>query len=230
MRSFVTIIAFISLLSSQACAKTFSFATPAGSANAGFPLTASAKFNVTAGSMVVTLVNLQANTVDIAQNISSLLFTVSNGAAVLSLAPADLAGSSGTQVTIGTGGVVSGVQAVSPITHWSAGSSAGQSYLSDLVSGGNPVHTIIGPASTGGNYGSVDATIAGNATNNPFIQNQAIFTINNPGILSTSSISNVSIGFGTTAASSVRAVPEPGTIFLVSIGLLAAISRTRRIG
>lgn len=228
MRGIGSIIFLVFALSgTQALAKAYSFSTPANSTDsAAEPVSAKATFSVSAGSMVVTLINLQSGTVSVGQDISSLFFTVNNGGTILSLASADLVGSSGTEVTVLAGGAVSGVHAVNPVTHWAAGSSAGQSYLNDLISGGNPIHTIIGPASTGGNYATVNTTIAGNATNNPFIQNQATFTFSNPGLLASSTVSNVSIGFGTVAASAVRAVPEPGSLFLVSIGMLAALRRS----
>lgn len=212
------------LYGTQASAATYTYLT-AGNAvdSAGEAVNAKVTFNVSAGSMVVTVVNQQANTLSIGQVISSLLFTVNNGGAILGLASTDLAGSSGTQVTIGAGGTVSGVQAVSPVSHWTAGSSAGQTYLNDLLATGNPVNTIIGSASSGGSYATVNSTIAGNATNNPFIQNQATFTFNNPGLLATASLSGVSVGFGTTPGNTLKMVPEPGSLFLVSLGMIAAL-------
>lgn len=217
----------LALSGTQASAKVFTFVTPVNSVSAGNPVDTKATFNVTAGSMVVTLINLQSNILNVGQNISALFFTVDNGGSILSLAPTDLSGSSGTEVTIGTGGAVSGVQAVSPITQWTAGSSAGQSYLNDLA-GGNTIHTVIGPA-TGGSYATVDTSIAGNVTNNPFIQNQATFTITNAGLLSTTNLSGVSMGFGTTPGNVLGMVPEPGSLLLVAIGMVAgALNRKIR--
>ncbi len=209
------LILFLAFSAAPAFASTFSFVTPSNSLAAGSAVDAQAKFQVSAGLMYVTLVNVESGITSVGQNISSIFFTVNSGASVLSLSPSDLAASSGTEVSIDSSGTVTGSQTVSS-THWKAGSSSGQSYLNDL-SGGQPVDTIIGPPS----YATVNSSIAGNAPHNPFVQQQAVFTIRNPGLLATSTISSVSIGFGTAAGNAVRAIPEPGGLALLGIGLIA---------
>ncbi len=205
----------------QAAASVYSFATAANSVDsAGESVRARVKFSISAGSMVVTVVNLQSGIVSVGQDISSLFFTVDNGGAILSLGPQDLSTSTGTQVNIASGGAVTSTRTVSPIPHWAAGSSGGQSYLNDLSGGGSPIDTIIGPPSSSGNYTTVNSSIAGNKPHNPFIQQQAVFTFNHPGLLQTAKVSGVLVGFGTAAGNTIHMIPEPVTLLLVALGLV----------
>ena len=214
------------MASGHACAGFYSFSTAAGSKDAaGEPVSAKATFSLSAGSMVVTVVNLQADTVSVGQDISSIFFTLSSGGAILSLAPSGLVSSSGTEVAIGSGGVVTS-SAAAAATHWAAGAAGGQSFLNDLSGGGSPIHTIIGPAQSSGNYTTVNASIAGNFPHNPFMQKQAVFVVNAPGLLPSGTISAVSVGFGTTPGNTLHLVPEPGTLFLFGLGGL--VMRLRR--
>ncbi len=204
----------------QAVASVYSFATAANSVDsAGEPVRARVKFSISDDSMVVTVINLQSGIVSVGQDISSLFFTVDSGGAVLSLGSKDLATSTGTQVNISSGGAVTSTKTVSPIAHWTAGSSGGQSYLNDLSGGGSPIDTIIGPPSSNGSYTTVNSSIAGNGPHNPFIQQQAVFTFNNPGLLQTAKVTNVLVGFGTTAGNTIRMIPEPGSLLLFALGL-----------
>src|SRR5487761_2504800 len=102
MRNLASILFLIlALTTNQGAANTYSFATAAGSTDsAGEAVSARATFSVSVGTLVVTLINRESNTISVGQNISSLFFTVDNGGAILSLSPTDLVGSSGTQVTI----------------------------------------------------------------------------------------------------------------------------------
>ena len=57
----------------------FSFTTPTGAVTVGGPLNAEADLTTTAGSIMVTLRNLQANPTDVAQLLSDFSFTVGGG-------------------------------------------------------------------------------------------------------------------------------------------------------
>ena len=225
----------MALMALPACARTFSFATSVptvGDSNnpgSSVPVDAEATFRVSAGSMYVTLVNLEQNTYSVGQDISSILFTINNGSSILSLSSGNLAASSGNEVTVLSSGAVSEPVATS-LTHWAAGSdsSSGPSYLTDFTGQQMP-QTIIGPA-TSGNYATVNGSIGGNSPHNPFIQQQASFTIKDAGILSTATVSDVTIGFGTTSngatsANTAKTLPEPGSFALIGIGLLSVFFR-----
>ena len=238
--------ATLSSSSTSSALSAYSFSTLTGATDpANESLNATADFQVSADSMVITLTNLQSNITSVGQNISWLWFTVNNGKAILDLSGAttDISGTgnpgSGNLVTISQGGVVTSTsaltgyqlrpQGVSSQNHWSAGQGATQFYLSDLNGGGAPDQTIIGPANSNGNYSTTSSTlknsIYGNTSHNPFIQNQATFTINTPpGLLAGATISNVQIGFGT------KSVPEPGSIALLAIGALALMWRRKSEG
>lgn len=253
IRNGVMILALLAAMSTPAFAKFYSYSTLQNATDsAGDPVWAKATFDVSAGSMIVTLTNLEPNIKSVGQNISSLWFTVNNGGSILSLSGATvtlLGSSSGTGdlIDIGTGGVVTSSTPMSAVIlgttgttaeHWSAGQGTGtgvngQSYFNDLNGGsqrGNVPQTIIGPPDSNGNYSTVNNSIFGNGPHNPFIQNQAVFRIQDAGLLANATVSNVLIGFGTTCGNNLRTVPEPGALALFAIGALglAGILRKRQ--
>lgn len=234
------VLALLAAMSMPAYAKTYSYSTGSTTTGGVFGVSVDAKatFDVSAGSMVVTLTNLQSNITNVGQDISSLWFTVNNGSSILSLSGASVT-LSGNLIDIGSNGVMSTAGTLTDVKlgtkgtsteHWSAGQGTSQFYFNDLNGGGQPYQTIIGPPGSNGKYGSVNNSIYGNTSHNPFIQNQATFRIQAAGLLATSTISDIKVGFGTNDCNTptVRMVPEPGSLALLAIGALAFAGVLRR--
>ena len=236
-------------------ASIYTFVTPTGSTDpAGDLVSAEVKLNITAGSMVVTLTNLEPSIQDVGQAISSLFFSLNqNSSNSIDLAKNTTTTISGALVKIGE---PSGTQSAGTLndaavgstptdtTHWTVDATGpygsvgkSQMFLNDL-NGNSPNHngpdqTILGPPdSSGGQYSTLNGSIYGNGAHNPFIENTATFTIASAGLLSTTTVSNVMVGFGTsTCAPLVRThIPEPGTlaIFAAGVALMGGVFRRRR--
>lgn len=242
--------AFSFFFASQASASFYSYATtpgqlasncPSSCNTQNLPVSAKATFDIQAGQMIVTLTNLESNITSVGQNISSLFFTVNNSSSVLDLSKANVT-LSASLVTItsktnsysaGTLNNVPVTSTASSSTHWTTYGyqpngttplTQNQMGLNDLNGGGQPDQTIIGP----GPYNTVNSSIYGNGPHNPFIQQTATFTIAAAGLLPTSKVTSVQIGFGTAPNCNImHTVPEPGALPLFAIGA-AAIGAARR--
>jgi len=205
------------LMTSPLRAATVTFVTPTGSTTSG-PVNASATFTTTANQILVSLSNLQANITDVAQALSDLNFTFSNG-----LTTGTLTSSSGQQVTIAANGTTT----LGPTTSTGWG-------LNNNVSGGlqlnalgfvGPAGLIVGPPGPGGVYTNANGSIAGNGPHNPFINQTATFTISNAAITAATLITSAVFSFGTTAGINVTGVPStnpvplPGALPLFATGL-----------
>jgi hypothetical protein len=206
------------LMTSPLNAATITYVTPSGSSTSGGAVNASALFNTTAGALTVTLTNLQPNITDVAQALSDLNFTFSNG-----LTTGTLTSSSGQQVTIAANGTTT----LGPTTSTGWG-------LNNNVSGGlqlnalgfvGPAGLIVGPPGPGGVYTNANGSIAGNGPHNPFINQTATFTISNAAITAATLITSAVFSFGTTAGINVTGVPStnpvplPGALPLFATGL-----------
>ena len=134
---------------------------------------------------------------------------------------ADNGGSGGSNQYVSSGGGDSG----------NSGSGSSGSSTGSGSSGNGPSDTIIGPTDSSGDYASVNGSIYNSQPHNPFIQNQASFTVKfPPGVLASNiSITGVKIGFGTQCGYTAvaRAVPEPGSLPLLITGT-AALGFLRR--
>ena len=72
-------VLLIGLMPIFAFGSSVTFYTPSGSTIGGRPVSDQALFTTTAGSLVITLTNVQPNPTDISQLLSDLSFTLSNG-------------------------------------------------------------------------------------------------------------------------------------------------------
>ena len=158
----------LTVFSTGAAASSITYGTPAGSLQSGQPVDATAAFTTNDnGTISITLTNLEANPTTVAQNISDLLFTLSNGTTT----SASLTSSSGQDITINDNGT--STLGSTGSTGWGLDvSPLGTIHLDDLGFDG-PEHTIIGP----GPYTNANGSIAGNNPHNPFINQAATFTM-----------------------------------------------------
>jgi hypothetical protein len=204
-------------------ASTVTFVTPIGASTSG-PVNASATFVTGAGTLSVTLTDLQANPTDVAQTLSDLVFTLSTGQTT-----GTLTSSSGTTI------FVSGAGTTTPGTTGSTGWG-----LNNNVSGGlqldalgfiGPAGLIIGPPDAGGLYSNANGSIAGNPAHNPFLDQTATFLISVAGLTAADTVTSAAFSFGTTAGveiAGVSPVPLPGALPLFASGLVGLVLLGRR--
>jgi hypothetical protein len=159
------------------------------------------------------LTDLQANPTNAAQLISGLNFVFSTGETA-----GTLASSSGQEITINSNGTYSLLGAVP--TGWG---------LNDNVSGGlqldalgfvGPKHLIIGPSDGSNTFSNANGSIAGNKPHNPFLNQQATFVVDVPGVTAATTITGATFSFGTTEGTDrvVGTVPdEPSALLLLGI-------------
>jgi len=174
------------------------------------------------GSIDITLTNLQANPNDVAQLISDLTFTLSNGAT-----SGSLKSSMGQEIFVNSNGTLTLAGTVA--TGWDLNGLT----LDALGSPVGPSHLIIGPPGGGGTYSNANGSIAGNGPHNPFLNETATFVVDVPGVTDTTTIDSAVFSFGTTSGIDVTGVPsvpapEPSSLMLLGTGLLAIVGRVRK--
>lgn len=220
---------FYALLAASICpaavqASTITYVTPPGSTTTG-PVSASATFTTGAGTLLVTLNDLEANPADVSQLISDLDIVLSNGATA-----GTLTSSSGQQITVNTDG--SFVLGNIGSTGWGLNNNVGGGLQLDALGYIGPAGLILGPPGSGGFYSNANGSIAGNNAHNPFLNQTATFNLSIPGVTSSTTVTSATFSFGTTAGLNLGGqvfVPEPSGIALVIGGLGALYSfRSRR--
>jgi hypothetical protein len=221
---------------SSAHADTFTFTTPPGSSTSG-PVNASATFVTGAGTVTITLSDLQANPTDVAQLISGFDFVLDSGATT---------GTLGSQagpaidplINIGGGGAVT-FPSGSP-NHWKLNSLGGGGFQLNDLSGGQPSDLIIGPGGPSG-YTNANGSIAANGPHNPFINQTATFVVDITGVTVDTQVESADFLFGTsdtrpviqgtptTSSTPLSSVPEPTSVLLLgsTVGVLLMGLRKR---
>lgn len=224
----------------MAQASVISFITPAGSMTGGQPVDASAVFTTGAGTITISLTNLEANPRSIVQNLSDLQFMLSNGTATGAVYAA--LGNSAQETTVNSDGTFTtgSTLTTSGSIGWVLTVPTAQTIQLDVLGAGGagPAHLIIGPPGAGNVYSNADGSIAGNGPHNPFLNQTATWVIDVPNVSATTTISAATFSFGTTEGGNLvtgvpllSPVPEPSSfdpLLLLSVGGLLLMASRRR--
>ena len=222
---------FVLAGSLAASAATITFDTPPGSTTRGGAVDATATFVTGAGTLDITLTDLQPNPTDVAQLISDLSFVLSNGATT-----GTIASSSGQELTVAGDGTFTTGSTVA--TGWALNSTATGLQLDVLGTTTAPSHLIIGPPDASNLYSNANGSIAGNKPHNPFLDGTATFMLDITGVTADTTVTSATFSFGTTEGTELvpgtprnqnPTVPEPSTYVMMTVGLgLVRLVQVRR--
>ena len=217
LTSISLLFAIAAILPMHGTADTITFATPTGSTTSGGAVDAQAVVVTGAGTVTVTLSDLQMNPTDVAQLVSDFEFTLSNNNAM----SGTIASSSGQEVSISSHSATLGSTVA---TGWGLNNLGAGSFQLDALGYVGPQHLIIGP----GPYTNANGSIDGNNAHNPFLNQSATFTLDIAGVTSSTDVSNAVFSFGTTGGINVDGsipntppVPEPSSLLLLGSGFAA---------
>jgi len=202
------------------------YMTAEGASTSGNPVSASATFTTTAGSLLVTITDLLTDPKDVTQAVSALDFVLSNGAT-----RGVLISSSAQEITVNKGGMY-GLGAT-VLTGWSLLNSLdGGLELQDLGAAG-PRHLIIGQPGPDGLYDNANGSIAGNGAHNAFLNQTAAYYLAVGGVTEATMITSVKFSFGTTAGANtvtgMVAAPERSSAAMLLVGsLVLGLMKSRK--
>lgn len=220
---------------SIALADSITFTASNATLNGG--VDAQAVVTTGAGTVTVVLTNLIANQANVGQSLTDFSFTLSHGTA----GSVAISSSSVNALKVGSGGAVTNIGSTS--SDWGVSGSGTAVTLSwfsrdksNPVFGGRAGGTLLGPE-INGRYPDANGSIADNSAHNPFANGDMDFTLDLPGVTSSTTASDAVFSFGTTAGTDVPGSPvtpagEPGALILLAVSLLgfAFVSRRRLFG
>jgi hypothetical protein len=207
------------LLASQASAVPMIFS---GLSADGHPVSAIADFilNDATDTVSVKLNNTTTTTLDAGELFTGLDFTISG------LTPT-LTSDTGIQRTVDAAGAFVDTGSAQNLS-WSVASLGSGVYQINFTPGAND--GIIGPP-TAGSYAAANGSIKGNAGHNPFAAEEAEFELSVPGLGPDSIVELLVFRYGTTlqpATGTITPMPEPASLALAGIGLVAMAAQRRR--
>jgi hypothetical protein len=233
MRKSLAFGAILTLGAITSSAATFTFNTSSTAvSSSGGPVDAQAVITTGAGVVNIQLFDLQGDPSDASQLLSGFMFTLDQNASTSLVSTTPTAPQGFVNVN-GNGPATLLTPGSVTVAPWALTTAGSTIRLNSLV--GGPSQTVIGPSDS-------SFTPNGSLTNgahNPYINQEADFSIAISGVTSNTNVLGFSFGFGTNGdlpyltgtggPTQSSVTPEPGTIVMALSGIgLAAIGASRR--
>lgn len=217
MTTRIVIVVFFLLAAMPASATVIQFQQNVG----GVDQDVTINYTFSANTLNLSLTNNLADPPSVMGAVSQLNFTISGGLS------GTLTSVTGTMIDLFSDGTFN-VLLGNPDWY-----QAGPGFLTTALGSSGPDNTLIGQPGAGGIYHG-NSSILGNDPHNPLAQGTINFVFDVPGATSATTLTYVSLGFGTQPTVATvpppndKSVPEPGTTALIAIGLSAvALGRLR---